>query len=101
MRSKIVAATPMLSLITFLLLGFCFGLWHPGWLVFLLIPVMPFLLGLKKLSNIYPTITAVVYLIIGFAFGWWHPGWIIFLTIPVVEIFCSKNKDDEDTDETA
>lgn len=95
MRKKIVKATPMISLIIFLLLGFCFGLWHPGWLVFLLIPFMPILLGFKKLSNIYPTIAVVIYLVLGFGFHAWHPGWIIFLTIPVVEIFCSKENKTE------
>jgi transcriptional regulator with XRE-family HTH domain len=30
---------PLLCAAAFLILGFCFGLWHPGWAVFLIIPV--------------------------------------------------------------
>ena len=32
------AFVPLLLLL-YLLLGFCFGWWHPGWVVFLLVPV--------------------------------------------------------------
>ena len=92
LRGKIIAATPMCCLIIFLLLGFCFGAWHPGWLIFLMIPVMPFLLGMKRLRNVFPLFAAIIYLILGFGFSLWHPGWIIFLTVPVVDIFLSKPK---------
>lgn len=98
-RHKIIAATPMCCLIIFLLLGFCLGAWHPGWVIFFLIPVMPVLLGIKKIRRIYPTLCAVIYLILGFGFSLWHPGWIIFLTIPVVDIFISKGKDENEDEE--
>ena len=103
-KSKIVASSPIICLIIFLLLGFCFGLWHPGWMVFFLIPILPIILYNKKIIVTYPTICTIIYLVMGFVFGLWHPGWIIFLTIPVVSIFTSGNKKiaieiDEDTDE--
>ena len=49
-RKKIVAITPFVSLIAFILLAY-FDLAHPGWLVFLLIPLAPFLVGIEK-SNL-------------------------------------------------
>ena len=47
LKYKIIAATPLFCLILFLILGFAddFGfsskpLWHPGWIVFLTIPLV-------------------------------------------------------------
>ena len=99
-KNKIIAATPFISLIIFLLMGYIWGLWHPGWLAFLLIPIVPVLLGVKKIKHIYPFICGVLYLLMGFIWGLWHPGWIIFLTIPIFSIFTHKSKririDDDD-----
>ncbi len=89
-KKRIIAVTPLLSLIIFLALGFYFDLWNPGWMIFLLIPTMPFLLGVKKIRITYSVICIITYLIIGFGFGGWHPAWIIFLTIPVFEILTRK-----------
>lgn len=85
-RKRIIAATPMICLIIFLLLGFCADAWHPGWIVFLAIPVVPMLLNPKGILGLYPALCVIAYVIIGAVWGIWHPGWIIFLTIPVVEI---------------
>ena len=38
---KINGITPFVCTIVFLILGFYKGLWHPGWIVFLLIPLVP------------------------------------------------------------
>ena len=38
-KNKIIAATPFISLIIFLLMGYIWGLWHPGWIIFLTIPI--------------------------------------------------------------
>jgi hypothetical protein len=103
LKHKIIAATPLICLIIFLLLGFVGGLWHPGWIVFFLIPLVPIFLGVKKIKNVYSLVCVILYLIMGLAWGLWHPGWIIFLTIPVVAIFTSGSKveiiDPEDDDE--
>ena len=48
LKRKIIAATPMISLIAFLLLGFCADAWHPGWIVFFAIPVVQIFLPKKK-----------------------------------------------------
>ena len=104
-RNKVIAVTPIVCLFTFLLIGFVWGKWHPGWLVFLLIPVMPYLVGKKKIRLSIPLIILIVYLILGFGWNLWHPGWIIFLLVPVFEIFFGvhpfekKNKDDDKDDD--
>lgn len=87
-KKKIVAITPFISLIAFILLSY-FGYAHPGWVVFLLIPVVPFLVGIERIKFSYPLIIAVIYVVFGLVtkFTWrWHPGWVIFLTIPIYYI---------------
>ncbi len=79
----------VLCTVVFFCLGCIWGYWHPGWIVFLVIPVWEgivraiFERSLRRLS--VPVITAIVYLILGCCFGLWHPGWIIFLLIPIFE----------------
>lgn len=36
----------LLAVITYMILGFAFGLWHPGWLVFMAIPISATIAGL-------------------------------------------------------
>ena len=79
---------PVLAVIAYLILGFGYGLWNPGWLVFLAIPIyysiVDAIRGKKDaLRSLYPIILASVYLILGFLYGVWHPLWIIFITIPL------------------
>ncbi len=92
LKHKIIAATPMISLIAYLLLGFCANAWHPGWIVFFAIPIVPMILGIDSISGLYPLVVVIAYLVMGFVWNLWHPGWIIFLTIPLVEIFLPKRK---------
>lgn len=75
------------SVIVYLILGFCFNLWHPGWLIFLLVPFVSGIVDSIRHRNPsefpYPIIVAFAYLTLGFLFDMWHPWWILFLTIPV------------------
>lgn len=90
-RDKIIAITPFVALIAFIILA-TYGYAHPGWLVFLLIPLMPFAVGKDKIRITYPLITIIIYVVIGVFFQWWHPGWVIFLTIPVYYILVTPKK---------
>ncbi|MDE6408537.1 MAG: hypothetical protein K2K48_05335 [Anaeroplasmataceae bacterium] len=91
-RTKIIVATPMITVIIYLLLGYCLNAWHPGWIVFFAIPIVPMMLGTVTIAGLYPLLVVIAYLLMGLIGKLWHPGWIIFLTIPVVEIFLPKNK---------
>lgn len=77
----------MLSIIVFLSIGIFYNIWHPTWLIFLLIPLSR---GLKTAwqrkswsSLPYPIMITTLYLILGFSYNIWHPAWILFLTIPL------------------
>lgn len=81
---------PLVTVITYILMGSLLDLWHPGWIVFLFIPILITLIEsiiLKKVCAFaYPVLVTAVFLFIGFVFEWWHPGWVVFLTIPVYYI---------------
>ncbi len=92
-REKFVAASFLISIILFILLrhylpsnkGYAF-------FAFLLIPLAPFIVGLKKIRITYPLLIIIIYLILGFTLSWWHPGWVLFITIPIFYIFFPKNE---------
>ena len=82
----------------YLWIGFEYALWHPGWLLFLAVPILN---GFgkafknKDMSAIaYPMMVMGAYLFLGFMMNLWHPGWLLFLTIPIVSSFITaiKNK---------
>lgn len=81
-----------LSCIVFFLLGGVWGLWHPGWIVFLAVPVLPTAVSaIKKRDHkifCYPVLVTAVYLLLGCQWGLWHPWWVIFLTVPIYYIIC-------------
>lgn len=78
---------PIFITILYLILGTLFNWWHPGWLLFLTIPLYYTLVEaiIKKSAAIfaYPVLVTIVFFILGFYYNWWHPGWVIFATIPL------------------
>jgi uncharacterized membrane protein YjjP (DUF1212 family) len=82
---------PLLAVAAYLAMGFLGGLWHPGWLIFLAIPVyyqlvaMAAATGMRKKLNRFPiaVLCAAAYLLLGFFFDVWHPSWMIFLAVPL------------------
>ena len=77
-RARGDAMFPVWITVLYLVLGFVFGLWHPGWLVFLTVPIhyMHFDSQWERLTN--PVTVTLIYLVLGFFFGLWHPGWLVF-----------------------
>lgn len=85
---------PLLIAVIFVFIGVLTHVWHPTWMIFLLIPayygVVAFL-SHKGGSSVketlryfpFPTIIIVLYLCMGFFLNLWHPGWLIFLLIPL------------------
>lgn len=78
----------MLVTVTYLILGFAWGLWHPGWIVFLLIPVLDSvrrcILNKNIMQFCYPILITIVFLLLGFTVsGAWAWSWVLFLSIPM------------------
>lgn len=83
---KWVAVSPFVSLIAFFILGFLYDLWHPGWLVFLLIPVSAISLSFTqnawgKITALSPFFATAFFMIYGYIEGVYHPTWMVFLLI--------------------
>lgn len=80
-------ALPLLTVIAYLLMGLLAHLWHPGWIIFFIIPIY-YCIGScikHKEPALFPMAFIVVaaYLLIGFLSGMWHPFWAIFVLVPV------------------
>lgn len=82
---------PLVVVIVYLIFGFAGKIWHPSWLVFLLIPIYYHLAGALEIRNKkarllampVPEVILLVYLLLGFLGGLWNPSWVIFLLIPL------------------
>jgi uncharacterized membrane protein len=104
---KLIPLSPFVSFIIFMYLGLSKGLWHPGWLVFLLIPVTAIVVELGNsrdkhiLTALSPFISSVIFFAIGFGYGIWHPTWLIFILIPLFGVINSRDGMDHLTYYTA
>ena len=84
---------PMGLLITviYVVIGCVWNAWHPGWLLFFLIPIWYSLVDAIEKRNAshfaYPVLVTLIFLCLGFFHFAWHPGWVIFLTIPLYYSF--------------
>lgn len=102
---KMCAASALISTIAYVLIGYYTNCWTWTIFIFLLVPLMPFLVGLKKLKLSYDFLVVIIYLVLGFAFDGWHPWWVLFLTIPIYHIFLDdilrkrKNKKEKEKEE--
>ena len=98
-----------LATVVYLIMGFVWDLWHPGWLIFviaaLLSPLLsainrPKLRPVKARSHFGPAmdwdrinaafcaivflVSIPAYLVMGFLWNLWHPGWLIFVAATVL-----------------
>lgn len=82
----------MLCTVAFLVMGIGWNLWHPGWVVFLLIPLIPSAVSCFKHKTpkyfAYPILLLGVYILIGHFTDLWHPYWLLFISIPLYYILC-------------
>ncbi len=91
--SSIVGLVAIFAAVAFFILGFVLGKWHPGWLVFLAIPLAATLLDIsrrKDVSGSIIAITAVLATVAFFMLGTflhiWHVAWLVYLIVPIVAI---------------
>lgn len=86
MERKWDAVYPMFITVLYLVLGFVFHLWHPGWLLFLTIPLY-YMKPRNPMDRwLNPVMITLIFLVLGFFFNLWHPGWLIFLAIPIAAV---------------
>lgn len=77
----------VIAIVLYIVIGAVFDLWHPGWLIFFLVPVISTLIHAVRCRNphlfAYPVLALLVFLYVGLVHSVWHPTWVVFLTIPV------------------
>jgi len=77
--------------------GFGFGIWHPTWLVFMIVPIVAVFQERKTmrfmafLTAVSPLVLTTLYLGYGLLYGVWHPTWLILLLIPIFGITTGKS----------
>lgn len=96
---KITAVSPFVAVILYFILGYKMNLWHPGWLIFLIIPVAGILETAKRMKtaellvSLSPFISAGIFLTVGFTYDVYHPTWLVFFLIPLFGVLNSDGKD--------
>lgn len=92
--NKIVALMPFIAVITFMIIGLTTDVWHPTWMVFLLIPVTAILLNTthkEKIVALSPFVAIIIFMLIGTYTDYWTPTWLVFLIIPISSMIYEKN----------
>lgn len=73
--------------ILYVVLGCLYNLWHPAWILFVTIPIVPSIISAimnRKFTKFaYPVLVVAVYLYLGCVYNLWHPYWFLFITIPL------------------
>lgn len=77
----------LVIMIAYIVIGCMWNAWHPGWLLFLLVPIWHSLVDAIEKKNAhhfaYPVLATLIFLCLGIFYMAWHPGWVVFLTIPL------------------
>ncbi|MGE4320917.1 MAG: DUF1700 domain-containing protein [Acholeplasmataceae bacterium] len=91
---KLVALSPFIALITFMTIGFTTQIWHPTWLIFLIIPILGVLSGggRDKIIGLMPFISLITVILVGTYLGYYEYAWLAFLSIPMVALILHPSK---------
>jgi len=96
----------LLAGIAYVFMGVLWNLWHPGWMIFLAVPVvygvieMFFAKGARNKLETFPIwwLAFLVFFYLGFWWGLFHPGWLVFLAAggyeALIKIVPRSKKDD-------
>jgi CDP-diglyceride synthetase len=99
---SVIGLIAVFAAAAFFILGFGFDKWHPGWMVFLAVPVAAIVIDAIKKKDISGSIigliavaSAVIFFILGVMFDMWAICWLVFLAIPLSAIIIdiSRKKD--------
>ena len=105
--SALDGVVALLTLVGFLVWGFCFDGWHICWTLWVLMPAVMSIfqvIAKKQLTQfVWPCLVTFVYLFLGMQYGLWHPYWFLFITIPIyyiitdaIDKYVLKTKDEEE-----
>lgn len=73
--------------VAYIYIGIVYGAWHPGWLIFGIIPLFHSIISAFKKRDImrfaYPVLILMIIGYAGFVQREWYPAWLLLLTIPL------------------
>lgn len=99
LKEFILSALVLLIFIgIYIYIGFAFGGWHPGWLIFMLLPILGLLYTrwVKKektpLVSYMPFISVILFILIGEIWNGYAYSWLAFLLIPMVGVLSEKGE---------
>ena len=75
------AVYPLATLI-YLVVGMAWGLWHPGWVIFLAALIISEIVDFMKTGRLGISkyvVAAVLYVTLGLIFDWWRYAWLVFV----------------------
>lgn len=89
-RMMFIFPFPLIIVAAYIFVGAVLDLWHPAWIMFLLIPCYYMIAAALRaksrkaffLIQPVPIVVVILFLMIGFGLHIWHPTWILFLIIP-------------------
>lgn len=81
----------VLVTVAYIYIGIVYSAWHPGWLLFGIIPLFHSMISAFKHRDIlrfaFPVLILMIIGYYGFIVGVWYPYWLLILTIPVFYSF--------------
>jgi len=84
-----------IATLVYLFIGFYWGYWHPGWLVFIGAWIVEEIIVFAKTGKFHISIygiAAAVFLVAGFVFGHWSYTWMVFVLAWVFDTMIVRNK---------
>ena len=93
----------VLVVMAYLYIGIAHDAWHPGWLLFGIIPLFHSMLSAYRHRDLlrfsYPVLIFMIIGYYGFVQNAWYPAWLLILTIPVfysifgyIHHLCKRNQ---------
>jgi len=86
--------TPLATL-AFLVMGFYWNLWHPGWVVFVAAWLIGQVIDFFQTGNLkisFYGIAGILFIILGFIFGAWAYLWLLFIVAWVFDSAFKRSK---------
>ena len=77
-----------LAMVAYLIMGFAWGMWHPGWLVFTaawaINDIGSFIRSDRQQAEFYG-LASMVFFVMGFFFDLWHFSWLVYVAAAAIE----------------
>jgi hypothetical protein len=95
----VIGLVAILAGVAYFALGFGLDRWHPGWLVFLSVPIAAIIFDIFKKKDagssvvgLVAVLATVAFMLLGTLLGIWKIAWLVFLLVPITAIIINIAK---------